>query len=352
MKFLRVFSAMNLMKNNVILVAKIYRFLAFVRSKDLNDRISFVDKNTFLGREENYKAEIAERARKELSYESWQTSMINTGKIIERCKQAKKIAGNLIYINQQYHFDNIVKNHAKHENNAEKVLYDIYKWQDEKVAFEQAIEVFGAKYDLIAYLFFIKDSSRFLPVSPRNFEKSFASIGFNYELAYKCSWKNYIGFIKIVREIQEIMQDIIHDVDVRLIDAHSFLWIINEKEFREWKPDKNISAEIEQETEKYINAKTTKKEIRSVSYFVRSAAVMKDTKARANGICQLCEKPAPFRDNNGNPYLETHHIVWLSRGGEDSMNNTVALCPNCHAKMHIRDDEADIEKLLRSINAE
>lgn len=32
--------------------------------------------------------------------------------------------------------------------------------------------------------------------------------------------------------------------------------------------------------------------------------------------------------------METHHVVWLSQGA-DSVDNTVALCPNCHRKMHI-----------------
>ena len=27
------------------------------------------------------------------------------------------------------------------------------------------------------------------------------------------------------------------------------------------------------------------------------------------------------------------------------MNNAVALCPNCHRKMHILDDPEDVEKL-------
>ena len=47
----------------------------------------------------------------------------------------------------------------------------------------------------------------------------------------------------------------------------------------------------------------------------------------------------------GKPYLEVHHVVWLSRGGEDSTANTVALCPNCHTRLHVLDQREDIEKL-------
>jgi len=72
-------------------------------------------------------------------------------------------------------------------------------------------------------------------------------------------------------------------------------------------------------------------------------------KKRANGVCQLCGERAPFEDKNGQPYLESHHIKWLSRGGEDAIENVVGLCPNCHRKMHVLDLQQDIEKLLQLV---
>ncbi len=68
-------------------------------------------------------------------------------------------------------------------------------------------------------------------------------------------------------------------------------------------------------------------------------------KRRANGHCQLCDQPAPFMDNNNVPFLEPHHIIWLSQGGEDAVENIVALCPNCHKKMHTLNLKADRKKL-------
>ncbi|GAA0237082.1 HNH endonuclease [Metaclostridioides mangenotii] len=46
-------------------------------------------------------------------------------------------------------------------------------------------------------------------------------------------------------------------------------------------------------------------------------------------------------------YLEVqvHHIIWLSKGGNDDIDNTVALCPNCHKKMHILNLDKDLEHL-------
>lgn len=85
--------------------------------------------------------------------------------------------------------------------------------------------------------------------------------------------------------------------------------------------------------------------ITTTSAFVRNAYVAEASKRRANGICQLCGQPAPFKDKNGKPYLESHHIIWLSEGGSDTLDNTAALCPNCHKKMHVVNDPKDVIKL-------
>jgi 5-methylcytosine-specific restriction protein A len=71
------------------------------------------------------------------------------------------------------------------------------------------------------------------------------------------------------------------------------------------------------------------------------------TKRRAKGICELCNSEAPFKDSKNQPYLETHHIKWIAEKGDDSIENTVALCPNCHRKMHILNLPSDREKLFQ-----
>lgn len=79
--------------------------------------------------------------------------------------------------------------------------------------------------------------------------------------------------------------------------------------------------------------------------YERNIYVAELAKRRAKGICQLCDQQAPFVDKNGVPFLEIHHIRWLSKGGDDSIQNTVALCPNFHRKMHSLNKKADIKKL-------
>ncbi|MCJ8287113.1 HNH endonuclease signature motif containing protein [Halomonas sp.] len=83
----------------------------------------------------------------------------------------------------------------------------------------------------------------------------------------------------------------------------------------------------------------------------RSPYVAEYAKRRADGICELCQEPAPFQTKKGEPYLECHHIEWLAAGGEDTIENTVALCPNCHRKMHALDLPADVKKLKHTASS-
>lgn len=102
---------------------------------------------------------------------------------------------------------------------------------------------------------------------------------------------------------------------------------------------------------KHKAQQTGKKKVGSrsivIKSFERNSYVVEFAKRRANGICELCKESAPFKNREGEPYLETHHIKWLSNGGEDTIENTVALCPNCHRKMHIIGKKEDIKKLER-----
>ena len=112
---------------------------------------------------------------------------------------------------------------------------------------------------------------------------------------------------------------------------------------------RNLS--LDELKEKAIRARKRvgERTVQSVQY-ERDQYIAQFTRKRANGICDLCLNPAPFNDKNGKPYLESHHIEWLSKGGLDSIENTVALCPNCHRRMHILDDNNDRNILMSRVH--
>lgn len=68
--------------------------------------------------------------------------------------------------------------------------------------------------------------------------------------------------------------------------------------------------------------------------FRRDPAVKAWVLEFADGTCELCNKPAPFLDENADPFLELHHVQPLAEDGPDTIANAVALCPNCHRACH------------------
>jgi 5-methylcytosine-specific restriction endonuclease McrA len=80
--------------------------------------------------------------------------------------------------------------------------------------------------------------------------------------------------------------------------------------------------------------KPSKRVVRT-TVFQRSSDVVAEVRLRARGKCERCKKLAPFaRFSDGTPYLEVHHIIHLASGGDDTVANALALCPNCHREAH------------------
>lgn len=84
----------------------------------------------------------------------------------------------------------------------------------------------------------------------------------------------------------------------------------------------------------------------SVMRYARSAAVAAWVLQNAKGVCEACDEPAPFIRSSGTPYLEIHHLHRLADGGPDTIENTVAVCPNCHRRLHLG---ADAEPLAQTV---
>ncbi len=98
------------------------------------------------------------------------------------------------------------------------------------------------------------------------------------------------------------------------------------------------------------NAPKIPEKIQTVSIgFKRNPDVIVFVLKRANGICELCNQSAPFlRFSDKSDYLEVHHWMPLSEGGEDTIINAAALCPNCHKEAHFGINKEKI-KLYRTI---
>jgi 5-methylcytosine-specific restriction protein A len=80
--------------------------------------------------------------------------------------------------------------------------------------------------------------------------------------------------------------------------------------------------------------------------FHRNPNIVAERLFLANGTCDRRQLPAPFkRKSNGRPYLEVHHTIPLAEGGLDIVENTLALCPNCHREAHFGESWAEFRNI-------
>ena len=104
--------------------------------------------------------------------------------------------------------------------------------------------------------------------------------------------------------------------------------------------EKNVQSALRfpKERRREIIACTNKIPVRKsaiTQVFIRNPYIIAEVLLRAAGVCEFCNQTVPFlRAIDNTPFLEVHHKIPLANGGEDSLENTVAVCPNCHRKAH------------------
>ena len=189
---------------------------------------------------ESYKEDVRNEALRIMDCRRWKKSQVGSGKILKRVIAAIEInrGGNLR--------NNLVRweNRWGHKKRAHHALLDALKDRKTKREFEQLFldffqgrrkeadafnqfcELAGHHYGLIAYFFFLKDWTRFMPNAPETFEQAFERMGFNPNDAATCSWESYARFNAAIAQVQQALREVESVRDARLIDAHSFLWML------------------------------------------------------------------------------------------------------------------------------
>jgi 5-methylcytosine-specific restriction enzyme A len=86
--------------------------------------------------------------------------------------------------------------------------------------------------------------------------------------------------------------------------------------------------------------------------FYRDPAVRAWVLKLSKGNCEACGEEAPFNSEDGSAFLETHHMKRLVDDGPDIVENAVAICPNCHRRLHYSADRLEFaervfEKVVR-----
>ncbi len=254
-------------------------FNAFIINQSPNGRFSSFEENDCLYREEGYKIKISDMGKQILTEAEITSEDIGTGKIKDTVFRIFNVCQNLVNYNQIIHAKNKCDGNLER---AEQILYNIYYGENEKNAFENAIKFFGKKYDLIAYLFFIKDRTRFLPIRATEFDKRFEILNINFKAAFQCSWDNYVEYIGIIKEIRHYLEEYL-GITVQLIDAHSFVWMLS------WiNCDDKIPTEIIETEIKFIATKPVQKEKEQVCFArIGQSTFRKNVFIHWNNACSI-----------------------------------------------------------------
>ena len=125
--------------------------------------------------------------------------------------------------------------------------------------------------------------------------------------------------------------------NIKELSEYDFIIIenfINDMSFQET-IDNSINDDISRKKRLASANKIPEQTVAKVIRYRRNPDVVAAVLIRANGICEECYKEAPFlRVKDNSPYLEVHHKIQLSQKGEDTVENAIAVCPNCHRKLH------------------
>jgi len=88
--------------------------------------------------------------------------------------------------------------------------------------------------------------------------------------------------------------------------------------------------------------KNPESEEKTITVYKRDPEIKASVLQSANGYCELCEDKAFLKSKNNIPYLEVHHLRKLSDKGSDTVTNAVAICANCHRKLHYANNRDEL----------
>jgi hypothetical protein len=190
---------------------------------------------------EGYKEKLRDEALHQLDMRSWRRSELGEGRILARVLDAiqinvpsRRIRNNLVDWPNRYGHKHRSHRALLDARANKSKRYEFEKWffaffkssTSEEKAFEEFRGLAGNRYDLVAYLFFLKDWNRFMPIAPATFDKAFRLFGSDLITSGRCSWANYARYNENLREVQRALRHFRGIRDARLLDAHSFCWML------------------------------------------------------------------------------------------------------------------------------
>jgi predicted restriction endonuclease len=207
-------------------------FRVFVEEESGVAFVSFAS-NPYTEKNEGYKYEIYRAGRDALAFQAWKQSEIGNGQIVDSVIEAIEIPSNNL-VPWQPRFGKEARPHqplfeAKSQRDrlvrVEQSFFKIYREEEDERSFAELVHIFGKTYPLLAYFLFLKDRSRYVPIAPTSFDRAFEHLGADFKTSHQCSWKNYSIYVALLGELKTMLAETLA-VEVTLLDAHSFAWML------------------------------------------------------------------------------------------------------------------------------
>ena len=218
-----------------ILEEKFAIFSDFIKVKDGKPFVAFKESRYIIG-EENYKYDVYGNARRVLEVDKWTKEDVGRGTIFDAVNAAvhskiniwgKAVDHNLIDWRVKDKFSQYTN-----DRQIEQLLFDFYTNERQDSESFLMFQREGLPYQLISFLFFIKDKTIYLPISQKIFDEVFSKLGISdFKTSGNASWENYSTFLEILKQVKDFINK--KDPDATLIDAHSFLWILQHIDMEE-----------------------------------------------------------------------------------------------------------------------
>ena len=191
---------------------------------------------------ENYKPRLRDHAIALLRADEWTEGKIGSGAILERVIDAIEIQDSSLNLTNNLVFWQNIYGHANRDHREllearqkpklrrelESLFFGLYRGDaDESMTFDRLRDLIGRKYPLLAYLFFLKDMDRFMPIHPTGFDRAFLALGIYFSTILQCGWTNYSRYNATLAALRPLIEQSAGVKIVRLIDAHTFCWVFS-----------------------------------------------------------------------------------------------------------------------------
>ena len=171
--------------------------------------------NPYTQEQEGYKYSIYHKGRDALAFQAWKRSDVGKGEMVAATILAIEIPeSNLVPWQGRFGAESRphqpfykARDDGEQLERVEKALYQLFLASDDDAIFSELVGIFGKSYPLIAYLYFLKDRSRYVPIAPTFLDRAFAHLGAEFKTSRRCSWENYLEYIGLLDELKILLSE-------------------------------------------------------------------------------------------------------------------------------------------------